>query len=221
MTGIGGFASSVQAKSPEFAPVSGQVTSSFGWRNDPLGGGNRFHSGLDIAAPQGSPVYAPQNGYVVFSGPYKGYGNVVVLDHGYGLYTLYGHASTLYVSKGQAVRYGQTIAAVGSTGRSTGPHLHFEVHQAGQYVNPVNYLAWLSDQIKQSIARNHNGKSNGQMLAAFKQGPIQVTVQQESGRAMGGPLPPEGSFAASPIGSSSSGVHIELIDTGKETSKKK
>jgi murein DD-endopeptidase MepM/ murein hydrolase activator NlpD len=126
-----------------FAPVSGQVTSSFGWRADPLTGGPRFHGGIDIAAPTGTPVYAPQAGYVMFSGKYGGYGNVVVLNHGNSLFTVYGHNSQLLVKAGDSVGRGQTISLVGSTGRSTGPHLHFEVHYNQQYMNPVTYLSYL------------------------------------------------------------------------------
>lgn len=126
-----------------YAPVSGQVTSTFGWRTDPITGGPRFHGGIDIAAASGTPVYAPQAGVVMYSGNYGGYGNVVVLNHGNSLYTLYGHNSQLLVQAGQNVYRGQPISRVGSTGRSTGPHLHFEVHYNQQYMNPVTYLSYL------------------------------------------------------------------------------
>lgn len=126
-----------------FAPVSGQLTSHFGWRVDPITGSQRFHGGIDLAAASGTPVYAPQAGLVMFSGYYGGYGNVVVLSHGNSLFTLYGHNSQLLVRPGDAVYRGQVISKVGSTGRSTGPHLHFEVHHNGQYVNPVTYLSYL------------------------------------------------------------------------------
>lgn len=126
-----------------YAPVSGQVTSPFGWRTDPITGSPRFHGGLDIAAPSGTPVYAPQTGVVMFSGYYGGYGNVVVLNHGNSLYTIYGHNSQLLVQAGQNVGRGQPISLVGSTGRSTGPHLHFEVHYNQQYINPVTYLSYM------------------------------------------------------------------------------
>jgi hypothetical protein len=119
------------------------MTSPFGWRTDPITGHPRFHGGIDIAAAAGMPVYAPQAGYVMYSGAYGGYGNVVVLNHGNSLYTLYGHNSKLMVQAGQAVYRGQVISLVGSTGRSTGPHLHFEVHYNKQYVNPVTYMAYL------------------------------------------------------------------------------
>jgi hypothetical protein len=126
-----------------FSPVTGQVTSDFGWRTDPITGSSRFHGGLDIAAPTGSPVYAPQAGVVIFSGPYRGYGNVVVLSHGQSLYTVYGHNSRLLVQPGDVVYRGQVISQVGSTGRSTGPHLHFEVHYKHQYLNPVAYMMYV------------------------------------------------------------------------------
>ena len=126
-----------------FSPVSGQVTSDYGWRTDPITGSPRFHGGIDIAAGQGTPVYAPQSGMVIYSGAYGGYGNVVVLNHGNTLFTVYGHNSKLLVQPGQMVYRGQVISLVGSTGRSTGPHLHFEVHYKQQYLNPVSYLAYV------------------------------------------------------------------------------
>lgn len=168
----------VQAQQMLYAPVSGTVTSNFGWRNDPMGAGSRFHSGLDIAASQGTPINAPQNAYVAYSGLYKGYGNVVVLDHGYGLYTLYGHASALYVKAGQAVSRGQTIAAVGTTGRSTGPHLHFEVHQNGQYVNPMVYLNYLAQGVPAETIQL--SQAHPTSVATKPVQPIQVTLAQES-----------------------------------------
>jgi murein DD-endopeptidase MepM/ murein hydrolase activator NlpD len=121
-------------------PLSGPVSSPFGWRIDPLNGSTRFHAGVDIAAEYGAPVVAAQAGYVVYSGEYGGYGEVVVLDHGRTLYTLYGHNSERLVEAGQYVVPGQIIARVGATGRATGPHLHFEVHYNRQYVDPLVYL---------------------------------------------------------------------------------
>lgn len=129
-----------------YAPVTGKLTSNFGWRTDPMHGGRRFHGGVDLAAPMGMPIYAPQAGVVVYSGYYGGYGNVVVLHHGNSLYTLYGHASRRLVNTGDSVYRGQAIAQVGSTGRSTGPHLHFEVHYNRQYVDPLVYLSYLQRQ---------------------------------------------------------------------------
>lgn len=124
------------------APVSGSITSPFGWRTDPITGSSRFHGGIDIATPMNRPVYTPQAGYVMFSGNYRGYGNVVVINHGNSLFTLYGHNAQLLVKAGDTVCRGQAISQVGSTGRSTGPHLHFEVHYNQQYLNPLTYLAY-------------------------------------------------------------------------------
>ncbi len=135
-----------RAQEYAYAPVTGTLTSHFGWRTDPMHGGRRFHGGVDLAAPMGMPIYAPQAGVVVYSGYYGGYGNVVVLHHGNSLYTLYGHASRRLVGAGQSVARGQAIALVGSTGRSTGPHLHFEVHYNRQYVDPLVYLSYLQRQ---------------------------------------------------------------------------
>lgn len=166
-----------QAQPLAYAPVSGQLSSGFGWRTDPINGSNRFHAGVDIAAPSGTPIYAPQNAKVAYSGTYKGYGNVVVLDHGYGLYTLYGHTSTYYVRAGEFISQGQVIAAVGTSGRSTGPHLHFEVHQNGQYVNPLSYLAYMGGQGNMiaytTPKRKLKHKSTGHP------GPPQVSIQEQ------------------------------------------
>ena len=137
------FVESAAAADLGFSPVSGQVTSDFGWRTDPITGNPRFHGGIDIAAPQGTPVYAPQAGMVIYSGAYGGYGNVVVLSHGNSLYTVYGHNSRLLVQPGEMVYRGQVISLVGSTGRSTGPHLHFEIHYKQQYLHPLTYLVYV------------------------------------------------------------------------------
>ena len=115
-------------------PARGQLTSRFGWRRW------RHHDGIDIATPYGSPVYAARPGRVVFAGWYYAYGRAVIVDHGDGLQTLYGHASKLLVLTGQPVGQGQLIARVGTSGRSTGPHLHFEVRVNGSPVNPMRYM---------------------------------------------------------------------------------
>lgn len=126
---------------PSRWPVTGgRVSSSFGYRNSPFGGGREFHNGIDIAARTGTPVKAAGSGRVVFSGWRSGYGNTIIIDHGYGLRSLYAHNSSLLVSSGSRVEAGETIARVGSTGRSTGPHLHFTVKKDGTPVNPMNYL---------------------------------------------------------------------------------
>lgn len=121
-------------------PSVGPVTSTFGWRIHPILGYSRFHAGLDFGAGYGTPIRAADTGTVIFAGWYAGYGNTVVIDHGKGTVTLYGHSSQLYVQAGQIVQRGQAIAAVGSTGLSTGPHLHFEVRQNGYPVDPLAYL---------------------------------------------------------------------------------
>lgn len=121
-------------------PCVGEITSGFGWRMHPILGYQRFHSGLDFGADYGSTIHAADSGTVIFAGWYGGYGNAVIIDHGGGITTLYGHTSEIYVSEGQTVQRGQAIAAVGSTGLSTGPHLHFEVRQNGDPVDPAAYL---------------------------------------------------------------------------------
>jgi len=124
----------------EFRPVPGPIVSGFGARENPIGGGSGFHTGVDIAAPMGTPIRACKAGKVVIASWQGGYGNAVVLDHGGGMGTLYGHQSSMAVSVGQTVASGQVIGYVGSTGNSTGPHLHFEVRLGGTPVDPVPYL---------------------------------------------------------------------------------
>jgi murein DD-endopeptidase MepM/ murein hydrolase activator NlpD len=121
-------------------PSDASTSSPFGWRMHPVLGYRRFHAGLDFAASYGSTIRAADSGTVIFAGWYGGYGRAVIIDHGKGITTLYGHTSELYVADGQAVESGQAIAAVGSTGLSTGPHLHFEVRRNGTPVDPANYL---------------------------------------------------------------------------------
>ncbi|MEH2067195.1 MAG: peptidoglycan DD-metalloendopeptidase family protein [Nostoc sp.] len=121
-------------------PSDAPTSSPFGWRMHPILGYRRFHAGLDFAASYGSTIRAADSGTVIFAGWYGGYGKAVIINHGKGITTLYGHTSELYVTEGQAVERGQAIAAVGSTGLSTGPHLHFEVRRNGSPVNPADYL---------------------------------------------------------------------------------
>jgi murein DD-endopeptidase MepM/ murein hydrolase activator NlpD len=118
-------------------PASGPVTSGFGWRIDPIFRRRALHTGIDIAAAWGTPVEAAENGTVLYVGWMTGYGNVVVLDHGNGVSTVYAHLSSYVVRTGESVNRGQVIAHVGSTGWSTGPHLHFEVRQDGQPTDPL------------------------------------------------------------------------------------
>ncbi|WP_287265769.1 M23 family metallopeptidase [Moorena sp. SIO3A2] len=121
-------------------PSNGSITSSFGWRRHPILGTSRFHSGIDFGASYGSTIRAADSGTVIFAGWYGGYGNTVIIDHGDSIATLYGHASRILVSKGESVKRGNAIATVGSTGFSTGPHLHFEVRKNGEPVDPTSYL---------------------------------------------------------------------------------
>lgn len=122
-------------------PVQGRITSEFGLRNDPINGRQRHHHGVDIAAPTGTPIGAAAAGTVVFAGRRGGYGNTIIIEQADGKQTLYGHADQLFAKVGDQITTGQTIATVGSTGRSTGPHLHFEVRENGQPVNPLTNLA--------------------------------------------------------------------------------
>ena len=121
-------------------PVYGGITSPFGWRVHPIWHSQIFHAGIDIAADYGEPVVAADSGTVIYAGWMGGYGNAVMIDHGGGLVTLYGHNSSLTVGVGENVARGQTIALAGSTGNSTGPHCHFEVRVHGDVVEPLNYL---------------------------------------------------------------------------------
>jgi murein DD-endopeptidase MepM/ murein hydrolase activator NlpD len=122
------------------SPSGGYLTSSFGYRIHPILGYRRFHAGIDFGASHGSPIRSADAGRVIFAGWYGGYGQSIIIDHGDNLTTLYAHASDIYVSEGQTVQRGQAIAAIGSTGLSTGPHLHFEVRVNGEPVNPLAYL---------------------------------------------------------------------------------
>lgn len=121
-------------------PVSGTITSPFGYRHNPFGPGMDFHPGLDIGAPMGTTISAAAGGTVIQAGWYGGYGNFIVIDHGGGVSTGYGHCSQIFVAAGQTVQRGQAIGAVGSTGASTGPHLHFEVRVDGKPVDPAPRL---------------------------------------------------------------------------------
>ncbi len=117
-------------------PAPGTISSEYGWRKDPITGERAFHRGMDVAAGEGSPVRATLAGRVVFSGQRPGFGNVVILDHGGKWNTLYAHNKKNFVQEGQWVEAGVVIAEVGSSGRSTGPHLHFEARRAGESVDP-------------------------------------------------------------------------------------
>ena len=121
-------------------PLGGPITSPFGWRVHPITGASRFHSGIDIGGDYGDTIHAAGAGIVSYAGWISGYGYAVIIDHGSGISTLYGHNQALLVSEGQSVSQGQAIAECGSTGNSTGPHCHFEVRVDGEPVDPMGYL---------------------------------------------------------------------------------
>jgi len=126
---------------PSIPPVhTGFYSSNFGWRIDPFTGSPAMHEGVDFVADVGTPIYASAGGVVAYASMHPQYGNMVEIDHGNGIVTRYGHASKLFVKVGQVVRRGEKIAEVGSTGRSTGNHLHFEVRYQGIAQNPVRFL---------------------------------------------------------------------------------
>jgi murein DD-endopeptidase MepM/ murein hydrolase activator NlpD len=125
---------------PSLWPVRGAITAGFGQRLDPFSGEGAFHCGVDIGASYGTRVEASADGLVLQAGRNSGYGNEILIDHGYGLTTKYGHLSKIYVVVGQEVKRGQAIGAVGMTGRATGPHLHYEVMVYDTPVNPAKYL---------------------------------------------------------------------------------
>lgn len=121
-------------------PLTSAISSGFGWRKDPFTGENRFHYGIDLASEEGTPVKATMSGTVLISDTQAGYGNRVVLDHGHGFVTVYAHNRNNLVKPGDWVKKGSTVAEVGSSGRSTGPHLHFEVRRHGKHLNPFHFL---------------------------------------------------------------------------------
>jgi murein DD-endopeptidase MepM/ murein hydrolase activator NlpD len=125
---------------PNLWPVDGQVTGSFGERIDPFNGEGAFHSGVDISSAYGNPIVAPADGTVMFTEQLGGYGKAIMIDHGNGISTRYGHLSGFAVTAGQAVHRGDVIGYVGASGRSTGPHLHYEVRINDTPVNPYKYL---------------------------------------------------------------------------------
>ena len=140
-----------------------RVASGYGWRIDPVYHTKRFHQGMDFTAPVGTEVYATGNARVAFVGWRQGYGNTVILDHGFGYETLYAHLYKPLARVGQSVKRGDIIALVGNTGKSTGPHLHYEVHYKGNAVDPRNfYFMDLSpEEYDEMIQRSNNF---GQML---------------------------------------------------------
>ncbi len=151
------------------APAShGQVTSNFGMRGDPFHGGRRMHAGMDMGGKVGTPIYATGDGYVRRSRWAGGYGNLVEIEHGFGYQTRFGHLSRSLVLEGQFVRRGQMIALMGSTGRSTGPHLHYEVRIGGRPVDPIRYM---------QIVFNQLPDWNAVRYAALQKTPAPTAVQ--------------------------------------------
>jgi murein DD-endopeptidase MepM/ murein hydrolase activator NlpD len=145
-----------QRRSMMTAPVAGHLTSSFGMRFHPILGYSRMHQGVDFGAAWGSPIYAASSGRVVFAGPHGGHGNYVRIDHGSGIGTGYGHMSRIAAHVGEAVKQGEVIGYVGSTGLSTGPHLHYEVYRDGAPINPL------------SLKFSQTSQLAGAALAAFR-----------------------------------------------------
>lgn len=131
---------SLLAATPSIQPARGPIGSRFGYRIDPINGRQKMHAGLDITAPPGTPVRSPADGIVSFAGWDDQFGKLVSIDHGYGVLTRFAHNSQIFVQVGQKVSRYDVIAAVGSTGRSTGPHCHYEVRVNGIAVNPANYI---------------------------------------------------------------------------------
>ncbi len=147
------------ADAPSIWPLEGRVTSAFGEREDPINGEGAFHAGIDIAAPYGSPVRAAADGDVTGAAMGAGYGREITINHGHDLLTVYGHLSAMAVIPGQHVTRGQVIGYVGQSGRSTGPHLHYEVRVHMVPVNPHKYLRTSYEQI--AVADSHSLASGG------------------------------------------------------------
>ena len=143
---------------PSIWPVNGVVRSSFGRRSDPFSGESAVHAGVDLSASVGTPVKVTADGVIQFVGPSGRYGRLVVVDHGGGLQTYYGHLSQFLVVPGQEVRRGETVALSGASGRVTGPHLHYEIRIHGTPVNPYNYLG-----LKTVVASNSAGKTHNDL----------------------------------------------------------
>lgn len=136
---------------PSLWPLQGRLLSSFGHRTDPFSGEGAFHTGIDLAAPVGTPVRATADGIVTMAEWYSGYGKLIVIDHGNGLSTYYAHLSQIDVVAGQEVRRGSIIGLSGATGRVTSPHLHYEVRRGGNPINPYAFLArYASGETRQS-----------------------------------------------------------------------
>ena len=130
---------------PSIRPVNGWITSGYGYRVSPFTGNKTMHKGMDIAAPTGTPIHAPASGVVIFSGKKAGFGNFVMIAHGYGVVTRYGHNHQNMVQPGQKIARGDVIGTVGMSGRTTGPHLHYEILVDGKHDNPRKFILDLQD----------------------------------------------------------------------------
>lgn len=128
------------AATPSVRPVKGWISSHFGYRESPFTGRREFHRGLDIATHAGTPIISPADGIVTFAGSKGLMGNMITIEHGFGMVTRYGHTQKIFKKRGEQVKRGETIALVGNTGRSTGPHVHYEVRLNGVAANPTNYF---------------------------------------------------------------------------------
>jgi len=131
---------SVLASTPTIWPLKGVLTAGYGYRKSPFTGQREMHEGIDVAAPQGTPIVATADGVVSFVGPLFSFGNVVFINHGHGFTTFYAHAGSIRAKEGQQVKRGEVVAYVGMTGRTTGPHVHYEVQVNGATVNPLKYI---------------------------------------------------------------------------------
>jgi murein DD-endopeptidase MepM/ murein hydrolase activator NlpD len=149
-----GLAFQAQTGSPSGWPVEGRLMSAFAQRTDPFSGEGEFHKGIDISATTGTPIHVTGDGVVVHAEVESGYGKLIVVDHGGGFQTYYAHLSRFYVHAGETVRRGEPIGEVGSTGRVTAPHLHYEVRMGGAPVNPTRYLRTVLPPAEQTAALN-------------------------------------------------------------------
>lgn len=138
---------------PLIWPVEGWVSSEYGWRESPFTGKREFHTGLDIATKPGTPIRVAAKGYVKFSGWLGSYGKIVIVDHGFGYETRYGHLKSRSVSKGMYIEKGQKIGTLGNTGRSTAPHLHYEILKDGKIENPMKYLMSEDNKVMERVKK--------------------------------------------------------------------
>jgi murein DD-endopeptidase MepM/ murein hydrolase activator NlpD len=158
---LGGGNWMANSDAPSIWPVEGKVTSSFGERDDPFNGEGAFHAGVDISAGFGEAIHATADGIVEFADKTSGYGREVIIDHGHGMKTVYGHMSGFAITAGDEVRRGQVIGYIGMSGRSTGPHVHYEVRIQNVPVNPHKYLRMTMDQLTTASAKPGDAFGSG------------------------------------------------------------